>query len=112
MAQYDWISGSEFQTLIRTRLEQRLAEAKIEGYPHSTAEALANIAKANQPELEERHKRSLAAVRSMNDALNSLDTIVRTAITSAQAGKRTAVTIDDMTASIQAHFCNVWPFCK
>jgi len=112
MAQYDWISSSDFEIQIRTRLQQWLAESKIEGYPFTTSEALVAIAKENQPELEERHKRSLASARSMNDALDSLDKIVRTAIASAQAGKRTAVTIDDMKASIQANFCNVWPFCK
>jgi histone H3/H4 len=112
MAQYDWISSADFEIKIRTRLEHWLAEAKIDGYPYSTAIALAEIARENQPELEERHKRSLASARSIDDALESVDKIVRTAIASAQTGKRTTVTVEDMKASIQSNFCNVWPFCK
>jgi hypothetical protein len=112
MPEYDWINSSDFEISIRRRLQERLAESKIEGYPFTTAEALAKIAKENQPVLEERHKRSLASAKSMNDALNSLDTIIGTAIARAQTEKRTAVSIDDMMASIQANFCNVWPFCK
>jgi hypothetical protein len=112
MAQYEWFSSSDFESRIRTRLQERLAEAKIEGYPFSTAEALAKIAKENQPEHEDRLKRSLASARSVNDALDSVDMIVRAAIDRAQRENRKAVTMDDMTASIQANFCKVWPFCK
>jgi hypothetical protein len=112
LPEYDWIKSSDFETQIRTRLQERLAEYKIEGYPYTTSEALAAIAKENQPELEERQKRALSAKRSVNDALDSLDTIVRTAIVRAQSEKRTLVTLDDMKASIQSNFCQVWPFCK
>jgi hypothetical protein len=44
MPAYDWFKSSDFNTVIRTRIEQRLNEAGVQGMPYTFAGMLADIA--------------------------------------------------------------------
>ena len=67
MPAYDWIKSSDFNTAIRTRIEQRLSEANIQGMPYTLTGMLTDIATENQPLYESRASQGIEAVRSMND---------------------------------------------
>jgi hypothetical protein len=113
MAQYEWFKSNEFQNAIYERLKRKFEDEKIDGLPFTFSEYLSQLAKENQPILEERLTRSLAAAKTRDDALESVDKIAIAAIKNARDSKRSLVGQDDLEAAIKKlTFCTFWPFCR
>src|SRR5213082_1834349 len=112
MPAYDWIRSSDFRTAVRTRVEQRLSEANIQGMPYTFTNMLADIATENQPLYESRAAQRVEPVHSVDDALASVDTIISTAISLTRAAERNMLNQDDLTKAIEMRFCRIWPFCR
>ena len=111
MAEYDWIETEDFERAIRSRIQQRLVEADVEGYSYTFAGKLAKIARENRPTYEDRAKHG-APVFRLDQVLTSVDFLIDTSISIARSDKRATVREHDVERAIEMHFCQIWPFCK
>jgi hypothetical protein len=112
VAEYDWINTSEFESVIRTRIQERLSEAQLQGMPYTFTGRLITLAKENLPVLESRASRGAEPTHTMSDALRSVDIIMTEAISVARAENKTMVTEAELQKAIQARLCRIWPFCR
>lgn len=109
MPQFDWIQSSQFETVIRERIEARLQARGVSGYPYTFTGTLTALARENRAILE---ARQYPSPRSQEDALRSVDLLVETAADIAQQAGRKDIDEATFGAALRARFCQVWPFCK
>lgn len=112
MPQYDWLEGAMFKKAIEDRIKIKAGEFGLSTYDNTIPDLVFGFARQNRQKNEQREMiREASQRRGMGDALDSLETLVRTASEFAKQEGSRNLTVDHVARAYKAKFCSIWPFC-
>ncbi|BCS96648.1 hypothetical protein DSLASN_22800 [Desulfoluna limicola] len=112
MATFDWMTDPSFREEIEMVVKRVARENGMERYQNIIIEKLVgHLDNYQEVLLEQELKKSVFLQRSKQDAIRSIETLIKSASSIAKANNRTLLESSDFDSAYDAKFCMVWPFC-
>ena len=112
MPEFDWMQEPEFREEITDRLKRAAAAAGMARYQPEIVDRLMNhMTQYRQLLVEQEMIKTAAARKTKNDALASVEAVIKRASELASFENRTLLETRDFDRAHQERFCMIWPFC-
>lgn len=112
MAEFDWMSSEGFRDQITKRVSAVAGGAGLTQYERGVPESIFRQIQERRPLNESREMvKSAGLRRTEQDALASVEALVKRAAEIAKAEKREVLTEADYQTAFKEKFCTVWPVC-
>ena len=112
MADFDWMKDATFREDITQALLRAAQAGGMSKYqPEIIARLMAQLSQHRDGLVLEENVKVASLRRTKQDALASVETLIKRASEIAASDKRTLLEARDYDQAYQEKFCMVWPFC-
>jgi hypothetical protein len=109
---FDWLESPEFLQLVDLQVVDSARRSNLRNVDDAAmARIRAWLAEHRQGARDEERRRPLSQQRGPQDALASVDRLVRLAAEAALATQRLTLRVSDVEGVYERHYCGHWPMC-